>query len=174
MQAQKEPPWFIVIAGPACSGKSTLAAELARRLHVPHLAMDTVRQRLLPDAAHTRADRRVAYRAMHWAAELLLGAGDGVILDAPYGHVEDREELAQVAAGSGVAAKVIECRVSPAEAVARFRQRGADAVRLDLTEELVERLVREHPYTNSGLLLDTDSLTPAACVLQAESWLHII
>lgn len=136
--------------------------------------MDAVRRRLLPEAAHTRADRRVAYRAMHWAAELLLGAGDGVILDANYGHAEDREELARVAASSGVAAKVIECRVSPAVAIARFRQRGADAVRLDLTEELVERLVREHSYTGSGLLLDTEALTPSACVLRAESWLPII
>ncbi|MGA8581193.1 MAG: ATP-binding protein [Bryobacteraceae bacterium] len=174
MQAKKEPPWFIVIAGPACSGKSTLAAELARRLHLPHLAMDAVRRRLLPDAAHTRADRRVAYRAMHWAAELLLRAGAGVILDAPYGHPEDRKELAQVSASTGVPAKLIECRVSPPVAIARFRQRGADAVRLDLNEKRVERLVRENSYTNSGLVLDTDTLSPAACLLQAESWLPII
>jgi len=163
----KESPQLIAIAGPACSGKSTLAAELGRRLHLPHLEMDAVRRRLLPDAAHTRADRRVAYRAMHWAAELLLAAGAGVILDAPYGHAEDREELARVEATSGVAAQVIECRVSPAVAVARFRERGADAVRLDLTEELVERLVREHPYTGSGLLLDTDALTPSDCATRA-------
>jgi predicted kinase len=174
LQAQKESPWLIVIAGPPCSGKSTLAADLARRLHLPHLAMDAVRRRLLPDAAHTRTDRRVAYRAMHWAAELLLRAGAGVILDAPYGHPEDRQELTQVAASTGVSARLIECRVSPPVAVARFRQRGADAVRLDLNEKLVERLVRQHPYTNSGLLLDTDSLSPAACLLRAESWLPII
>ncbi len=174
MQAQKQPPWFIAIAGPACSGKSTLAAALAPRLDVPHLEMDAVRQRLLPDAAHSRADRRVAYRAMHWAAELLLRAGAGVILDAPYGHPEDREELARVAASAGVSVKLIECRVSPAVALERFRRRGADSVRLDLNEELVERLVREHAYTNSGLVLDTDALSPAACLLRTESWLPII
>ena len=40
----------------------------------------------MPDAAHTRADRAVAYRAMHLAAELLAGAGVSVILDAPAGR----------------------------------------------------------------------------------------
>lgn len=174
MQIKNEPPRFIAIAGPACSGKSTLAAELAPRLHLPHLEMDAVRRRLLPDAAHTRADRRVAYRAMHWAAELLLNAGQGVVLDAPYGHPEDRAELAQVAASTGVSVKLIECRVSPAVAIARFRQRGADGVRLDLNEKRVGRLVREHSYTHAGLLLDTDALSPAACLLRAESWLPII
>jgi len=85
---------LIVFAGPACSGKSTLAAEVARRHGWPHLSMDATRQRLMPGAGHTRAHREVAYRAMLFAAELLLAAGASVILDAPYGHAEDRAELA--------------------------------------------------------------------------------
>jgi len=72
--------------------------------------MDATRQRLLPGASHTRADRAVAYRAMLFAAELLLGVGAGAVLDAPYGHAEDRADLARVAAGQW---KLIECRVSP-------------------------------------------------------------
>jgi len=110
-----------VFAGPACSGKSTLAAEVARRRGWPHLSMDATRQRLLPGASHTRADRAVAYRAMLFAAELLLGVGAGAVLDAPYGHAEDRADLARVAAGQW---KLIECRVSPEAAVARLRARG--------------------------------------------------
>jgi predicted kinase len=54
----------IAFTCPPCAGKSTLAAEVACRLGVLHLSMDATRQRLLPDAAHTRADREVAYRAM--------------------------------------------------------------------------------------------------------------
>ncbi len=59
--------------------------------------MDATRQRILPGAPHTREDRKAAYRAMHFAAELLLDAGAGVVLDAPYGHREDREDLARIA-----------------------------------------------------------------------------
>jgi predicted kinase len=115
---------LIVIAGPPCSGKSTLAAELARRLGIAHLSMDATRQRILPGAAHTHADREAAYRAMHFAAELLLGACASAILDAPYRHREEREEVARIGGGQ---LKRIECRVTPETAARRFRERGPDA-----------------------------------------------
>jgi predicted kinase len=182
----------IVLAGPPCSGKTTIALELARCLELPHLSMDAVRARILPDAAHTRADRQVAYRAMHLAAELLLRAGAGAILDAPYGHAEDREELARIAAATarrrsvvsrhaedreelariaGAELRLIECRVSPETAVRRFRARGPDPIRLDLTEELVFATARDYIYTHAGLLLDTDSLSLEECCSRAMAFL---
>jgi adenylate kinase family enzyme len=138
----------IAFTGPPCSGKSTLAAEVARRLGVPHLSMDATRERLLPDAAHTRADRVVAYRAMEWAAEML----PGVVLDAPYGHDEDFAGLLRLKA------VIIECHVSPETAVERFGRRGPDPVRLDLTEDEVRRQVREYRYRGGALILDTEQV----------------
>jgi len=85
--------------------------------------MDATRQRLLPEAAHTRADRKVAYRGMHFAAELLLAAGAGAVLDAPYDQPENRAELARIA---GSECKLIECHVTPGVAAARLRERGLD------------------------------------------------
>ena len=130
--------------------------------------MDATRQRILPGAAHTRADRQAAYRAMHFAAELLLRVGASVVLDAPYGHAEDRVELA---AAAGLALRLIECRVSPAVAVARLRQRGPDAERPDLTEAVVAEQAAAYRYTGAELELDTDTLTPAECLARAEAWL---
>jgi predicted kinase len=130
--------------------------------------MDATRQRILPRAEHTRADREVAYRAMHFAAELLLHAGASAILDAPYGHAGDREELRRIATGHE---KWIECRVSPETAVARFRQRGPDAVRRDLTSDLVSQTAREFPYTGGGLVLDTEALSFEECLRRIEDYL---
>ena len=144
----------LAFTGPPCAGKSTLAAEVARRFGIPHLSMDATRKRLLPDAEHTRADREVAYRAMEWAAELL----PAVILDAPYGHEEDRAGLRRLGA------VVIECRVTPETAVRRFRERGADPVRLDLTDDVVRGMVADYPYQGGALVLDTDRLSPAECL----------
>jgi predicted kinase len=145
---------LIVFAGPPCSGKSTLAAALAQHLELPHLSMDATRRRILPNAAHTRTDRQAAYRAMHFAAELLLRAGAGVILDAPYGHAEDREELARVAALADY--RLIECKVSPETAAQRFRARGPDPECPDLNEDVVRLSAERYAYTGAGLLLDTE------------------
>ena len=161
---------LIVFTGPPCSGKSTLAAEVARLRGLPHLSMDATRQRLLPDAAHTRADRQVAYRGMHFAAELLLGAGAGAVLDAPYDQPEDRAELARIA---GTACKLIECHVSPDIAAARLRERGLnDPARPDLTEERVRRLTLDYPYSGAGLALDTTVMTPEACLARIDDYLR--
>jgi predicted kinase len=162
---------LIVIAGPPCSGKSTLGAALARRYGIPHLSMDATRQRILPHAAHTRADREAAYRAMHFAAELLLLAGAGVLLDAPYGHPEDRADLRSIIAASSADCKLVECRISPAMAVARFRERGSDAARPDLSEEVVARAAREYDYTSQGLALDVGRITADECLRRAAAWL---
>jgi predicted kinase len=133
--------------------------------------MDATRQRLMPTASHTRADREVAYRAMLFAAELLLHAGSGAVLDAPYGHAEDRAELARVAGGRY---KLIECRVSEEAAVERLRARGIpDPTRPDLTEERVVRLNREYRYTNEGLLFDTDKFSVEECLARIESYLKM-
>ena len=131
--------------------------------------MDATRQRLMPAASHTRADREVAYRAMLFAAELLLDAGASVILDAPYGHAEDRADLVQVAGGKW---KLIECRVSEEAAVERLRARGIpDPTRPDLTEERVIELNREYRYSGEGLLLDTDKRSPDECLARIDEYL---
>jgi predicted kinase len=151
---------LIVVAGPPCSGKSTHADALSRRLAVAALSMDKVRQRILPKAAHTRADRQAAYRAMHFAAELLLRHDASIILDAPYGHQEDRDELERIAAATHTQMRLIECRVSAETAVRRFHKRGPDPQRPDLTENNVAATAKNYVYANSGLTLEMDALTP--------------
>jgi predicted kinase len=124
--------------------------------------MDATRQRLLPGAAHTRADREVAYRAMQMAAELLDAAGSLVVLDAPYGHIEDRDVLA------ALGPVWVECKVSPATAVLRLQERGFDPERPDLTPEIVRDSAASYRYSDAALVLDTEVLPLEECVLAVE------
>jgi predicted kinase len=152
----------IAFTGPPCAGKSTIAAAVARRLNVPHLSMDATRRRLLPGAAHSRDDRAVAYRAMQWAAEMLRD----VVLDAPYGHEEDRAGLDRLRA------VIVECRVSPDSAARRFRERGPDPEQPDLTEDEVRRRAEDWQYRGGALVLDTDALTAEEAVARVLSGLE--
>lgn len=133
--------------------------------------MDATRARILPDSPHSRQDRAVAYRAMHFAAEMLLRSGASVILDAPYGHPEDRAEIEEIARRIGASMFVIECRVPPATAVRRFRTRGPDTIRLDLTGQRVEEIVRSFPYTGRGLLLETGDMGVEECMSRIDAYL---
>ena len=73
---------IVVLSGPPCSGESMLGEILSRTRAMTHLEMDAIRPRLRPEAAHTREDRAIAYRAMHLTAEVLAARGESVIANA--------------------------------------------------------------------------------------------
>jgi hypothetical protein len=45
-------------------------------------------------------------------------------------------------------------------------------VRLDLTEELVGRMVREYRYTRAGLMVDTEAESQRECLERIENYLQ--
>jgi predicted kinase len=142
---------LIVFGGPPCTGKSTVGRELGWA----HLEMDEARARLLPGAAHTRADREVAYRAVLWTAAHLLRYTDIVICNGGFGHEVDREGCRAVAREAGAALVVVEF-TGPLEVLtARNRARRATHPGLDLTDERVAEIVDAYPWTPGALRVDS-------------------
>ncbi len=163
-------PALVIFAGPPCSGKSTLGALLAKRQDIVHLEMDAFRLRLLPEAAHTREDRQVAYRGMHYAAQLLLERGHSVIVNAGYGHPEDRAEAAAVAARTGARLLLAEFTLPLEVALERAGARRGVHPGHDLTDERVTELVLSFPYTGAGVTID--STQPVSeCLERLEDYL---
>ena len=156
---------IVVFSGPPCSGKSQLGQMLSARRGCLHLEMDAVRVRLLPDSAHTRQDRQVAYRAMHLAAEAAARAGAGVIVNACYSHASDRRDIEQAAQRAGVPLYLVEFRVSAPVAVARWQSRRRAHPGADLTEERVRELVERFPYFGGGQTVDGEQ--PAEQILKS-------
>jgi predicted kinase len=145
---------IVVVAGPPCSGKSTIGEALAAKRQMVHLEMDAVRVRLMPDSPHTRHDRQIAYRAMHFMAEVLAERGQDLILDACYGHEEDRAEVARIAARLGVPLLAVECHVPLQAALERHRARCEAHPGLDLTEERVEEMVGGYVFSGDAVAVD--------------------
>jgi predicted kinase len=148
---------LVVISGPPCSGKSTLGEVLSRTESIPHFEMDQIRVRLMPEGPHTRATRRIAYRAMHMLAEALLRQDQSVIVNACYGHREDREEIEAIARATGARLYLIECHVTAETAIARAADRSGRHPGTDLTPVRIRDLVENFPFSGTGLTVDSET-----------------
>jgi aminoglycoside phosphotransferase family enzyme/predicted kinase len=131
-------PPVLVVCGPAASGKSTLAAELARRTGRPLIASDVVRKRLagLPPSHRGReADYAPGVNRRTYAelGRLAAAEQDGAIVDATFRHRADRDAfhaaLAQPAA-SAAEPLFVECVVPAAVLAERASGRLADPDRV--------------------------------------------
>jgi predicted kinase len=149
----KAPTRFIVVCGPPCAGKSTVAAQLASALNAPCLAMDRFRERLLPRSMQTVADRDLAYRAMHLTAELLAPWCPTVVLDATYTAGSCRSELVSLVQRAEGEMSLLECHVGPAVAVERFLRRG-DHPAVDLDVKRVAALAESYPYFSAAYAVE--------------------
>ncbi len=150
-----ERPRLIVICGPPCSGKSTLASQLQIETGLAYLSIDRILQSILPDSSFGEADRDLAYRILGLTAEHLLLAGRGVIVDATYARVPHLQDLEARAANCSVRLFLIECRIDATAAALRFRNRSGRHPAVDLNEERVKQLSQSYPYRFKGLVLDT-------------------
>jgi predicted kinase len=149
-------PSLLVISGPPCAGKSTLADALHREGGAC-LDVDRVRQAVIPDSDQSERDRDIAYAAMHVLAKELLEAHvSPVIVAATYKRLEQRQHLRDAFADSRTAVLVVQCTVDPATAVERFRHRQPGHAALDLTNESVRRAASEYVLTpEEALVVDT-------------------
>ena len=102
------------------------------------------------------ADRDVTYRAMHLIAEYLLKSGHPVILDATYTRPVHTMALRDLAGASGVALRIIQCRVSADLAVRRFKERSPGHFAVDLTEQRVRDFANAYPYRDDVLTVSID------------------
>ncbi len=140
-------PLALIVSGPAASGKSTLAGELAERSGLTVLASDQLRKRLagIEPAERARPEHysanftQATYAALGETARARLAQGEGVILDATCRTAEQRSVL--LGAIEGVAERVllVQCRVSLATAMRRARERMSEPGHVsDATPAVVE------------------------------------
>ena len=143
-------PPVLCLAGLAASGKSTVAAELARRTGRPVLSSDVVRKLRAGLDPHERAAAGLyvpeagprVYAALGHAAAV-GGGGIGVIVDATFRRAADVDAFR---AACPVASAWVVCRAPAAVLVERaFRRRGRPDRASDAGPEVVRAQLGETP-----------------------------
>ena len=161
---------LILIMGVAGSGKTTLAAEILRRVWAVYLDNNHVVDAFFP---HTRIGRDYQrlrprfYQTLYTIAEVNLKAGNSVLLDAP--HVKEMQDSKWRASIKSLASRakakivIIRCFCSEAVLRSRLQARGEARDRWKLAHW--EAFLRQQPVkvrlTFPHLDLDTEKNLPA-------------
>jgi uncharacterized protein len=139
-------PAAIVVCGPAASGKSTLAAELARRSGLPVVSSDVIRKRRAglrgTDRAapehYTEEFTRETYELLGCEARGYLDRRGGVILDATCHTSRERASVFRRLRRDNVIFLAVHCQVSLESALARAAARMHSPERVsDATPQIV-------------------------------------
>ena len=166
------PPMLIAVGGVIASGKSTVADRLAAQMGAPVVDADRTRKSMLGVAATQRVDSdawtgaydpaftETVYEEVLRRAAVVLRSGRPVVVDASFRSRSFRARARAVAARAGVPFRFVECRVEPAVAKERLRERAKTASvsdgRLEIFDDFVAKWepVLELP-AGEHVLLDT-------------------
>jgi len=113
-------PLYVVVSGPPGSGKTTLAPQIARRLHLPLIAKDLIKETLMsvmavPDVETSRVIGQAAVEVMYAVA---AGAPDGAVLEANFHRSFSRDGI------QALPGPIVEVFCSCDREVAMTRYRG--------------------------------------------------
>jgi adenylate kinase family enzyme len=158
---------IVVVAGPPCAGKSSVARLLARdssRSDIVVIEVDTLFSALLPHSDRNRSDRMLAYDAAHAVARVAWARDRTPVLECTYARLEQRASLVMALADIPEAPLwVVELVVTPEEAVERFRGR---AQATDLDERLVRERAKAFPYSEDALRIESATAAPGELARQ--------
>jgi aminoglycoside phosphotransferase family enzyme/predicted kinase len=170
---------LVLVGGLPGTGKSTLADGLAGTLGATVIRSDVVRKELAglrPDqpasagfgeGLYTADVTDATYRELLRRAEVALGRGEVVVLDASWGSEHRRSKARAVATRTASDLVELLCR-APAETAARRmhhrRRRGGDPS--DATPEIAAELARVEDPWPAAAVLDTGS-GPAEALMKA-------
>ena len=154
-------PLLVVCCGLPGVGKSTVSAYMAEQLPATRYRSDEVRHDLFEEPEYTPAEGHRTYNELLDRARAGLDAGEAVVVDGTFKHVDDRDQVAGVAAETGVTVRFVHVTCPPATVRDRLRSRTDDASDADIGvyrqhREQFEPLDREHvTVDNSGSIEET-------------------
>jgi uncharacterized protein len=166
-------PAAVLVCGPAASGKSTLAAELARRSGMALLSSDALRKAAAGVAATERAPAgaysarftQLTYARLGEQGAQALEGGGGVIIDATARRRAERGPVIDLLRRPGVSAIAARCSVPLEVAVRRAELRAESVSPSDATPEIAAEqhaAFEELDELDRELVVRVDTLLPIA------------
>ena len=150
----------VLVGGAPGTGKSTLAAGLARRFGWTMLRSDAVRRELAADpgapALHTPQMDDLVYGTLLRRAADLAAVGESVVLDATWGDARRRADAADTALDAGTVLHELRCACDDATAAERAQARSERGDDVSDADAAVARLLagRFAPWP-SATVVDT-------------------
>ena len=169
---------LVAVGGVIGAGKSTLADALGRSLGLPVIDSDRTRKALAgvratqqaPADAYTAAFTRRTYDELFRRANVVLGSGRGVILDATFRDRHLRRRAGELARRHGRAFRFVEAICDDTTLRARLRARAAGVSVSDATEDLLDRVRGEfEPVTELAAGEHVPVLTTSSVPLQVDA-----
>ena len=162
-------PTVIVVAGLSGTGKTSVARAVAAEFGLRVVSADAVRKTIFGDTqnfgygegAYSAENNQLTYQKMIEQGRALFLEDGGVVLDATFRRVKDREQAHSLAESVGARWRIIECRLAPDLIRQRLEQRGtrkegfSDATWETYLEQLGEFEMIESALGESHLVLDT-------------------
>jgi predicted kinase len=163
-------PSLILVTGPPCAGKTTLARALAAALGVPCLTKDEVKERLFDrlgwsDRAWSKRVSLAAFDVLFDAARALLAARASLVVEGNFDPAAEGPRYAALRATAPFDLVQVVLRCDPDVVVARFRARAGsrhpghvDAATVDEVAAMARAGLRPLPLEGRVIELDTTRL----------------
>ncbi len=160
---------LIVVAGPPCTGKTTLAEKIAGNFNLLLLYKDGIKETLMDSlGAESREESReigiTTYKVLYHLFEAVMRTGNSLVIESNFYADYDSEKLNTLIRQYGYTTVQIQCRTESKVLFERYMKRANSGDRhpghFDLQYQHIESALRDgrtEPLKIDGRLIDLDT-----------------
>ena len=160
---------LIIVAGPPCTGKTTLAEKIAGKFNLLLLHKDGIKEPLMDSlgAENREESRRIGiatYKVLYTLFESIMRTGNSLVIESNFYAEYDSEKINLLIRGFGYVAVQIQCRTEGKVLFERYMERANSEDRhpghFDLQYQNIEPALMNgctEPLKIDGQLIDLDT-----------------